>query len=126
MWCGVGEVPSCGSAAPALQALLAPMEEAGGDGAPWEHRCPDGRCSSAFPQNAQQIRAERTAARKEELEQVGGSEGSSSQLGILTPLAVQEDLGPNPSGPWDPTQPPLVVHALSCRRSSSLPSWKSS
>ncbi|XP_072217269.1 uncharacterized protein [Excalfactoria chinensis] len=59
--------------------------------------------------DAQQIRAERTAARKEELEQVGGSEGSSSQLGILTPLAVQEDLGPHPSGPWVPTQPPLIT-----------------
>ncbi|XP_072217216.1 uncharacterized protein [Excalfactoria chinensis] len=59
--------------------------------------------------DAQQIRAERTAARKEELEQVGGSEGSSSQLGILTPLAVQEDLGPHPSGPWVPTRPALIT-----------------
>ena len=53
----VREVPSCGSAAPALWVLAALMEEGGGDGgmelesdeAPWECRCPDGHSSFPFP-----------------------------------------------------------------------------
>ncbi|XP_040550627.1 uncharacterized protein LOC121112718 isoform X2 [Gallus gallus] len=39
------------------------------DGAPWECCCPDGCSSSSFPQDAQKLRAERTAARKEKLKQ---------------------------------------------------------
>ncbi|XP_046793485.1 uncharacterized protein LOC112531397 isoform X10 [Gallus gallus] len=73
----VREVPSCVSAAPALWVLAAVMEEAGGDGGmelpsdepPWECCCPDGCSSSSFPQDAQKLRAERTAARKEKRKQ---------------------------------------------------------
>ncbi|XP_040512674.1 uncharacterized protein LOC121108682 isoform X2 [Gallus gallus] len=117
----VREVPSCGSAAPALWVLAAVMEEAGGDGGmelpsdepPWECCCPDGCSSSSFPQDAQKLRAERTAARKEKLKQVGWSAGSSSELSALTALALWEDLGPRPSGPWGPAQPPHMAHPLS-------------
>ncbi|XP_040512681.1 uncharacterized protein LOC112531366 isoform X6 [Gallus gallus] len=63
--------------------------------------------------DAQQIRAERTAARKEDLEQVGWSWGSSSELSALTALALWEDLGPHPSGPWGPAQPPHMAQPLS-------------
>ena len=83
------------------------------DGAPWECGCPDGCSSSSFPQDAQKLRAERTAARKEKLKQVGGSGGSSSELSVLTALALWEDLGPRPSGPWGPAQPPHMAHPLS-------------
>jgi len=83
------------------------------DGAPWECCCPDGCSSSSFPQDAQKLRAERTAARKEKLKQVGGSGGSSSELSVLTALALREDLGPRPSGPWGPAQLPHMVHPLS-------------
>jgi len=83
------------------------------DGAPWECCCPDGCSSSSFPQDAQKLRAERTAARKEKLKQVGGSGGSSSELSVLTALALREDLGPRPSGPWGPAQPPHMAHPLS-------------
>ena len=70
--CGAGEVPPCGSAAAALWAPVALMEEAEGDGgtellsdgAPWERRCPDGRSSSPFLQESQQAQGERVAARK--------------------------------------------------------------
>ena len=83
------------------------------DGAPWECCCPDGCSSSSFPQDAQKLRAERRAARKEKLKQVGGSGGSSSELSVLTALALWEDLGPRPSGPWGPAQPPHMAHPLS-------------
>ena len=83
------------------------------DGAPWECCCPDGCSSSSFPQDAQKLRAERTAARKEKLKQVGGSGGSSSELSVLTALALWEDLGPRPSGPRGPAQLPHMVHPLS-------------
>ena len=83
------------------------------DGAPWECCCPDGCSSSSFPQDAQKLRAEGTAARKEKLKQVGGSGGSSSELSVLTALALREDLGPGPSGPWGPVQPPHMVHTSS-------------
>jgi len=83
------------------------------DGAPWECGCRDGRSSSPFPQDAQQIREERTTATKDEVDQVGWSEGSSSELSVLTALALWEDLGPRPSGPWGPAQPPHMAHPLS-------------
>ena len=83
------------------------------DGAPWECGCRDGRSSSPFPQDAQQIREERTTATKDEVDQVGWSEGSSSELSVLTALALREDLGPRPSGPWGPAQLPHMVHPLS-------------
>ena len=83
------------------------------DGAPWECCCPDGCSSSSFPQDAQKLRAERTAARKEKLKQVGGSGGSSSELSVLTALALWEDIGPHPSGPWGPAQPPHMAQPLS-------------
>ena len=83
------------------------------DGAPWECGCRDGRSSSPFPQDAQQIREERTTATKDELDEVGWSEGSSSELSVLTALALREDLGPGPSGPWGPVQPPHMVHTSS-------------
>ena len=39
--------------------------------------------------------------------------GSSSELSVLTALALQEDLGPRPSGPWGPAQLPHMAHPLS-------------
>ncbi|XP_040550538.1 uncharacterized protein LOC121112692 isoform X3 [Gallus gallus] len=63
--------------------------------------------------DAQQIREERTTATKDEVDQVGWSEGSSSELSVLTALALWEDLGPRPSGPWGPVQPPHMVHTSS-------------
>eukprot|EP00076_Gallus_gallus_P036708 XP_025002246.1 uncharacterized protein LOC112531417 isoform X2 [Gallus gallus] len=63
--------------------------------------------------DAQKLRAERTAARKEKLKQVGWSAGSSSELSAFTALALWEDLGPRPSGPWGPAQPPHMAHPLS-------------
>ena len=41
------------------------------------------------------------------------SGGSSSELSVLTALALREDLGPRPSGPWGPAQLPHMVHPLS-------------
>ncbi|XP_046761977.1 uncharacterized protein LOC124417068 [Gallus gallus] len=63
--------------------------------------------------DAQQIREKRTTATKDELDQVGWSEGPSSELSVLTALALREDLGPRPSGPWGPVQPPHMVHTSS-------------
>ena len=51
--------------------------------------CPDGCSSSPFLQESQQTRGERIAARKEELEQVGWSGGSSLELSVLMALALR-------------------------------------